>query len=173
MATVTKTNTKQTASTENREFIPNPKYALWKPKKDGKGAAAIFEFSPQKNAFFATMMPQKSGDENARSFDNEAKILAKLGLSDIGEILRVLTGKAEGLGTKKDKYWTGLYHQNANGNCSINLSRGDYGLIFRISVSRGDDNVAYSVGVTEGEANILEMFLRTYAPNLFVVENKE
>lgn len=159
---------KQTDNSEQQQFPPKEEFQLWKPKKDGKGAAAIFSYSPDKNAIFVTMMPQKAGDDNSRSFDNEARINVKLGLNDVGEILRVLTGKAEGLGTKKDKYWSGLYHQNANGNSSINLSRGDYGLIFRISVSRGDDNKAYNVGVTEGEANILEMFLRTYAPRMFV-----
>ncbi len=141
-----------------RTFEKRPKVALWKPNKEGKGNAAIFEYSGEKASVFVTMMPQVPGEQ--RRFDQAKKVNLKLGPSDIGEILAVLNGRIEGIGRKNDAgFWSGLHHESPSGVTKISLSKGDYGLVFRVASERGEVKTANSVGISTGEAEQLKVFL--------------
>ena len=97
-------------------------YMLYKAKNDGDGAASQWTLSSDKDSVFLEMANQKKDKDdkgNAR-FDWENKIRFKLGESDIGEILAVLTGLQKGVGPpvktdtgfdSKTKH-KGLYHSN-------------------------------------------------------------
>lgn len=74
-----------------------PNYKIYKPlKKADSGAALQFNYAADIQALFIEAARQKGdklpvGDKN--QFDWENKIMFKLGLVDIGQILLVLSGK--------------------------------------------------------------------------------
>jgi hypothetical protein len=150
-----------TGTTQPR--VNKPRFDLWKPNKEAKGAGAIFQVAQDNTCFFLTMMPE-TGQEQGPKFDNSKSITVKLGRNDVGELLTVLTGKVEGLGKKNDKgYWSGLYHQSSNGNSAISLSKGTYGYILSVSVKRDEIEARYNVGITLGEAELLRVYFEMYS----------
>ena len=164
------------STTENVEQYP-PKHTLefWKPNSSKKGAVAIFEFSPKKGekeaSFWLNMMPE-SGQDTGPKFNKEGKLTAKLGITDIGELLACLSGRNGGLGRQKDGKWSGIYHSNANGNTVINLNpnaqnQGHYWL--ELSVKRGNDTpTKLAIGFTPSDQELLLVFMRTYLPQMFI-----
>lgn len=161
-----------TTQPEGPKFQNHPRFELWKPKKDGNGAGAVFEVAPHKSCIFLKMMPE-SGQENGPKFDNSRSIGVKLGRNDVGELLSVLVGLVEGLGKKNDKgFYSGLYHQHDAGNSTIGLSRSEYGYILTVSVKRGEIDARYHVGVTLGESCLLKVFLERYS-SMFFESNQE
>ena len=155
-----------------KTYAPQPRFALWKPNREKKGNAAIIEYSIEKGCFFLRMLPE-SGQESPK-FDNSKAITAKLGISDVGEIIAVLTGRREALGHKDEKtgYWSGLYHENANGSSSINLSPGTAGMILGLSVKKDGPPTRYSVGVTPGEQEVLRVFFEKYLGEMFLAQDR-
>lgn len=143
------------------------KYKLdfWKPRRENNGAAAFFEFNMEQDnpsAWF-TMMPESSESGNSK-FDSNRKIVSKLNLEDLGQILAVLTGRLEGLGDLNDKgHYRGLYHQGMNGASStIGLSYNSEYKNFNLSLTRKDNSdaepVRYYIGLSHGQAEQLRVF---------------
>lgn len=137
-----------------------PRYSLnfWKPYQ-GKGAAALLDFNPQKGKFFITMMPEKPGD--GREFDSSRRITSTLGLTDVGEFLLVLNGRADGVGPKDGEKYKGLFHKNQRGNTAINFAAKENGGFWFGVSSKVDNNeaVRYNVSLTNGESEQLKLFL--------------
>ncbi len=154
--------------------VNNPKIGFWRPYQ-GKGAAAMLEFSTNRNCFFLSIMPE--GGQNGKKFDADKRINCKLGLQDVGAILSVINGRAEGLGTKDAKgYFSGLVHK-IEGNDEvkyINLAPNEKGQYFLgISSKKGQDAaVRLSVSMGAGDMELTRQFLNTYLPSMFT-ENTE
>lgn len=174
MANATTSKPASTGSSE-KTFGPRFEFTLWKPNKDGKGAAAIFQFSPARDdkeaSFWLTMMPE-TGNESGPKFDKDKSLRAKLGSTDIGEILAVIRGRTKGLGKKNESgYWSGLFHKNASGDSTVitlnqgNTEGGNYFL--GLSADRGGTKTRLSISVTPGEMELLGEFCSCYLPDMF------
>lgn len=90
-------------------------YRIYKPKQDNTGAAVAFQLSYKKDneydkyqVFLVGANQLKTNDANGNSQFGwkEGAITVKLGENDLGEILAVLEGRKESVGTKES-----LYHQ--------------------------------------------------------------
>lgn len=144
------------------------KTAFWHPNKENKGAGIVFEYDTDKRGLYATMMPQV-GD---KKFDNQKKIIAKFGDTDIAEFLVVLEGMRSGVGQQKeDGKFKGLYHSNASGSTSIYFEYADERFRLSISVKRGDSKVAttYNIQLSMVESIIFKRFLYKVLDDKFLV----
>lgn len=105
----------------------------------------------------AAELPDKDKDGNSR-YDWDNGIRIKLGLPDIGEILCVLDGRKDSLGTKGS-----LYHASPDGGSKvINLNFKDG--VFDFSVSRQDkdkNNSRLYHRINDSEAIILSTLLKS------------
>lgn len=151
-----------TPSTEQSpsDFRQNPQVAFWKPYQ-GKGCAIFFEYNPSKKAIFFEMRPEtQGGTEDDPKFDKDRRILSKLGITDLGEMLAVIKGRKDGAGLNKDgKGWT-MFHKNANGSTAITFERTENGIRVGMSAKVGENPPnRQSANITVGEATILEVFL--------------
>jgi len=140
-------------------------YKIYKAKPDGNGAASQFEFSKDKEAVFFEMAPQlPSKDENGNpTFDWKKKLIFKLAVVDMGEILSVLNGIKNGAGPKEkdtDKY-KGLYHSSKDGSAILKFEKGNYaGFYLGLNVKKGESPpVALKHTVTDGEGVVLSILL--------------
>lgn len=135
------------------------KLAFWKPRKNNDGHAAIFELNDR--GLWLTMMPQ----DGEKSFDSSRKANSKLGLSDVAEMLAVITNRKEGAGYQKDGKWSGMYHQSRKeGDSSIiGFQNGQYGYQLSLSVKRGGNTQRCSVGLTDGELELMRVYLERAA----------
>lgn len=140
-------------------------FVLYKARNDGNGGASQFALSSDKNSVFLEMANQKQDKDNNGNarFDWDNKIRFKLGESDIGEILAVLTGLQSGVGpfdTAKNKN-KGLFHSNPNGNSILYFGKDESGR-FRIylSVKRDEEKKSVTHAINKGEACILATLLR-------------
>lgn len=137
---------------------------FWKANNKESGAAAILQYSEERNAVFLQMMPQ----DGERSFDNNAKITAKLNASDLSAMLSVATGNLPDCG----KDGKGLYHQNDKGSSIINLSRyeskGEFvGWYLSLSVKRDNNDTRLSVLIQPSEIEMLRVYLEESLRLLF------
>lgn len=100
-----------------------PEYRIYKPKKSGDGSASRLQFKikeeqygPRAYLFWEASKQDGFDDKENAKFrwtDVKGKIAMKLEETDIGEILSVLNGVKDFVGTEPTK---GLYHQNNTGN---------------------------------------------------------
>jgi hypothetical protein len=136
------------------------KISFWKQTADNKGAAALFNTTPE-GYTFVRMMPQ-TGE---KSFDFNSSINVSLGEFDMGSMLAVLKQKVRGLGKYNEdkKQFGGLVHNPNDGVYSfINMSWiDDTRLVFGLSFSdKGQGiNRQYRIGLTDGEQEALIVFL--------------
>lgn len=160
---------------ETRQFDPRHELAFWKPNQSKKGTAALFQFQPKKGdkeaSFWLNMVPE-SGNDNGPKFNQDGKLVAKLGMTDIGELLACLSGRNGGLGRQKDGKWSGLYHQNASGNTVIKLdpnesNQGHYYLSVSVKKEGGNEG-RLSISLTPSDQELLMVFFRTYLPQMFL-----
>lgn len=125
-----------------------PNYSLYKPlAKADAGAALQFKYAEDIDCLFVEAAKQKgarlpTGDKN--QFDWENKITFKLGLTDIGQILLVLTGRQKTLG----KEGRGLIHRSERDGVtrtsSMQLKKQS-----KDAEGRGYDNYALKLGKVE------------------------
>ncbi len=146
------------------------RFAIYKARRAGGGAALRFDFNPSREAVFAEFAPQRGGAE--REFDWENKMVFKLGVSDIGKILVALEGKS-GAGALD------LYHdptKSAGGaasaggarNAALAVTRTERGFLFKLSQQAADGGVrALSVNVSEDEAALLRILLARAIERVF------
>jgi hypothetical protein len=133
----------------------NEKYAesfnLYKPKKNGDGAASQWDLGSNRQNIFLVIAEQKRDSEKP-SFDWDNKITMKLGPNDIGEILAVLANLQESVGPKdSDGKGKGLYHQTDKGNTILQLAKMKDGKGYAIRISQKLKN--------KKEARILQHFI--------------
>ena len=148
-------------------------FQLYKARNDGSGAVSEWDLGSKKDendntihhCVFLGMAHQKGKDDNDNaSFDWDNKVIFKLGVADIGEILAVLVGLKDGVGpldADKGKH-KGLFHSNPTGNAILYFGKGPGQVGFRIHlrVKRNDEMIVVEHTITEGEACVLSTLLR-------------
>lgn len=141
-------------------------FPLYKPKKNGDGAASQWNLGSDKECVFLEMANQKGKDEkgNAR-FDWDNKIRFKLVDADIGELLAVLVGLQKSVGPFDDKIdkHKGLFHSNQGGNAILHFGKDDHGRFnVYLSVKKSGEQNATVVrhAISKGEACVLSTLLR-------------
>lgn len=136
---------------------------FYKARNTGDGAASQWALSSKKDCVFLEMANQtKSADDNPK-FDWDNKIRFKLGETDIGELLAVLTGLQMAAGpfdTKQNKH-KGLFHSTQTGNSMLYFGKDEHGR-FRIylSVKRGEEKRVSQHSLMNSEACVLAVLLR-------------
>lgn len=141
--------------------------SFWRPNSNGTGAAGFLEFNGKD--VWLSFMPQ--GGTDGKKFDKNKKINAKLGITDIGEMLAVINGRKEGLGQKNDKgYFSGLIHKIRDSKNSSIIGLSPTGSTYYLTLSAvrdGKENQRLSVGLSGGDMEVLGAFLRTVLVELF------
>jgi hypothetical protein len=155
------------AATEKSRYTN--RFAIYKARRAGGGAALRFDFNPSREAVFVEFAAQRGDAE--REFDWENKMVFKLAAADIGKILVVLEGKS---GAALD-----LFHEPAKSaggaesaggarNASLGVSKTERGFAFKLSQQSADGGVrALSINVSEDEAALLRILLRRAVERIF------
>ena len=139
-------------------------YMLYKANNSGSGSASQWNLGSEKDCVFLEMTNQKGKDEKGNaSFDWNNKIRFKLGESDIGEIISVLSGIKNGVGPfDKDKQkHKGLFHSNPSGNAILYFGTDQEGVLrIYLSVKRDGETKRVQHAITTGESCVLNTMLR-------------
>jgi hypothetical protein len=142
-------------------------FMVYRAKNSGDGSASQWSLGSKRDCVFLEMANQKGeNDSGNANFDWENKLCFKLGTSDIGEILTVLSGLRKGVGplTTKDGKPThkGLFHSNDKGNAILCFAENESQNIWvRLSVKKeGGETRKIMHSMSQGEACILHTLLR-------------
>lgn len=173
------TNTTETTPATKPAY-PNSKfmkqYRIYKPMPSGTGAAVYFvpvhDTRPEKrNEFclhinFAAQTPGMS-EENFAQFDWENKIIVKMGIHEIGEMIGVIKGYTDAVGNiPKSGGEAKIYHKGAGGvNKNIEFKKTDRGFWIGVSQNNQSDatqNRRIALGITTGEALALQVLLERF-----------
>lgn len=133
-------------------------FRLYKPLKNGDGAVSSWQLSRKKNQYgeyfvafleVASQLPNKDENGNDR-FDWDNKIIVKLEIVDIAEILSVLRGLKDQVGSKGS-----LFHESNNGNKMISFNYNTNNSSYYLRVSHKKPNgdlqaVQHSISPAEG-----------------------
>ena len=169
----TATQEREQTETRTEKKFKGANHRLFKGKQDGKGSASSWQLNSRPNKknpdvddvnLYVELAPQsgenangdytfdwKKWDENRQALPSKS-LSAKLGLSDIGEILGVLNGGSKAVG----KDGKGIYHTPPGTEDSniIYFSQGDYGYNMKLShkTKAGDRHeVNHFISFSEGE----------------------
>lgn len=130
-----------------------PDYAVYKPNSRGSGGVMRFSLNRGKAAVFVDAALQ-SGD---RAFDWENKMTMKWALSDLGQVVAVLSGRED---------QTKLFHQSEKANSVFEMIRQDdpKRMPYLLTLSRqcldGQSVKKVFLPLNHGEAAILEVALK-------------
>lgn len=123
-----------------------------------KGQGTALTISVGKKCFFFSILPE----EGERKFNSKKKITVAMGQNDIGEILSVIKGYKEGVGSIKDGKFTGLYHEvKGKSVTSIHFFKMDNAdkFLFGLSKKIGSDNTKLSINLTIPDLMLIEAFI--------------
>jgi len=139
-------------------------FTLYKARKDGNGVASQWSLRPDKRCVFFEMAEQTGKNENGDATFGWGtnKLTFKLGISDIGEVLAVISGLQDGVGPKDiSGAHKGLFHSNPKGNSILKFGLGKNGMYnVYLSVKRDDQQQALFHTVSNGELCVLGVLLR-------------
>lgn len=150
-------------TTENKPkgtFERKPYYNIYKPlKKEGAGAALQFSYDAKKQSVYLEAARQKGVKLETGSkeqFDWENKIVFKLGVTDIGQLSLLFTGK---------KTEAKCIHQPQDGKhtsvLEMKKQTGDYdNYQLRLSKTENGATMAVGIFVDHHELAILSHFFR-------------
>lgn len=149
-------------------IVRKQEFRIYKPRNSGDGAASAFqckvveENNIRKCFLFVVGTVQTGKDDKGNSAfawkDKEKSVTLKLGIPDTGEILAVLNGKKDAVGTGK-----GLFHKNQLGSTSLDFKRLDGGYSLRLNKKIGDVvGTPIQHGLTIGEGEILRILLEDF-----------
>ncbi len=146
-------------------------YRIYKPKKDGKGAASQLEVRKDDTKYGTVLIFFKGSQQvgfddnknakfawsNEEEFPNKV-VNMKLGENDIGELLTVLNRQKEKVGQKD----FGIYHQHPKGNTTLKFAwlkeYGQFGL--RLASKANDGNlIEVKHFVSQEEGQVLRILL--------------
>lgn len=133
-------------------------FKLYKPRKKGGGSASQWNLNIDKKALFLELSQQVGSEQR---FDWENKICMKLGVNDIGELIAVLENRQKSINGGK-----GLFHENEQGNSSLNLTRSENGWLLNVGVKK-ESLVKISHSVTFGEGALLLTLLRIAVQRIY------
>lgn len=134
-------------------------YSVYRANK-GQGSAFRFKID-SRNDECTCWLSIANEKADGKVFDWENGINCKIGLADLAEMALVLEGRQDGIGTANEKgYYSGLFHKNANGNSTIDLSKSTQRPGFRLNVGRdnGGQKTRISTGLSVAEGyNLLQL----------------
>jgi hypothetical protein len=135
-----------------------PKLSFYKPNKTGSGAAAQFDYNPEKKAVFLEMARQ-TGE---KAFDWEHKLALKLAMTDCTKLLTVLLGKAPKTELFHDPSKGDYATSQATKNSTLTLQKGtQYGYYLKLSLQGQDGKVeSIPLNLSDDEAIILDAGLK-------------
>lgn len=146
---------------DKKEYKKKPYFNIYKPlQKDGMGAALQFSYDDYKRAVFLEAARQKGPKLTIGSkeqFDWEGKIVFKIGVTDIGRMLLLFSGR--------EKLVKCLHSQQGSGRTSVlEMTQGEYkGKVnFALKLSRTADGSTQSVQmfISQEEMGVLAHFMR-------------
>ena len=144
-----------------QEYKKKPYFNLYKPlQKDGCGAALQFSYDDNKRAIFLEAARQKGAKLEIGSkeqFDWDGKIVFKIGVTDIGRMLLLFSGR--------EKVAKCLHSQQGTGRTSVlEITQGEYKekVNFALKLSRTADGETQRVQmfISQEEMGILAAFMR-------------
>lgn len=162
-------------------FVPSPSLYIVRANKQKNGSASRWELSRPKDnelpKLFLSAAKQEGENENGdatfawRRYNKDDKtwsntdksVSMKLGTSDIGELLAVISGRKNAVGNGK-----GLFHENPKGNSTLDFklwgkeNEDPSGFLITIT-NKGIDNkeaVRISHTLSFGDAENLRIFLQ-------------
>lgn len=154
-------------------------FRIYKPKKDGNGSATSFQMREDTRDKYGTVITFLQGAQQIPS-DNDNSAFAwkdkdknkdkivnmKLDVNDWSELLSVLSGKKDFVGTS-EKY--GIYHENQHGSTGLKFmhekSKSHYTL--RLSSKNGNDLIIVSHLVSYAEGQVLKVLAERAIAKLF------
>ncbi|MEM0475864.1 MAG: hypothetical protein QW343_03655 [Candidatus Norongarragalinales archaeon] len=144
------------------------RFAIYKARRAGGGAALRFDFNPSREAVFIEFAAQRGDAE--REFDWENKMVFKLAAADIGKILVVLDGKASAVDLFHDpaKSPGGVAAAGGARNAALGVAKTERGFSFKLSQQDATGGVrALTVNVSEDEAALLRILLARAIERIF------
>jgi hypothetical protein len=160
-------------------------FRIYKPNNQKSGSASQLDYRKNTRGkrsevvLFWTITQQTGEDDNGNaSFawdsDKSKTIKMKLGLPDVGEILAVLKGRKDAVGTGK-----GLFHKNQNGNSVLQFcfvgATDKVPDRFSLRISTQDtqkNSLAINQTISIGEGVVLEQFLNGFLSSSFEESGK-
>ena len=140
-----------------------PRFNVYKPNREGKGAAVQFDLNAGKQAVFLEAAAQEGEGFNWRD-----KIVVKLSDVDLGKVLAVLNGRSGQAKifhdpSKREGYVGGAL------NTTVELLKGSqYGFFLKVSQQSGDRSVkAVALGLAEDEAQVLRVLLEKAVERMY------
>lgn len=129
-------------------------------------------------SLFITMAPQKGTAD--KSFDWSLRNFATLNEFEAGEVIAVIEGRTNGVGTAKDNgdgkglQYSGFYHASKNGTAVIKFTRLDTGQLgVALSTDRDGNKKSYYSSLTVGEENVLRELLRRFIQDALANNDEE
>lgn len=144
-----------------QEYKKKPYFNLYKPlQRDGGGAALQFSYDSNKRSIFLEAARQKGAKLEIGSkeqFDWDGKIVFKIGVTDIGRMLLLFSGREKAIKC--------LHSQQGTGRTSVlEITQGEYKekVNFKLDLSRTADGQTTRVGmfISQEEMGILATFMR-------------
>jgi len=133
-------------------------FSLYKPRKKGGGSASQWNLNIDKKSVFLELAEQVGSEQK---FNWENKICMKLGVNDMGELIATLENRQKAINGGK-----GLFHENEQGNSSLNLTRSDNGWFLNVGVKK-EKLTKISHSLSFGEGAILLTLLRVAIQRIY------
>lgn len=135
--------------------------SFFKARKAGGGSAVKFNLS-DRGGVFITMWPQKGTGE--KSFDWDKRVFAALNANEMGEMVAVIEGRIDGVGSRKEEgdkvYYNGFYHSTENSKTTIRFAKYNDGIGVGVKSDRPNATGDYSCVLNIGELYALRELLR-------------
>lgn len=148
-------------------------FRIYRLNKNNNGAAIAFQLSYKKDNEFdkyqafligANQLGEADKNGNAQFNWKDGAITVKLGENDLGELLSVLEGRKDAVGTNGS-----LFHQTPSGGSKvINFSHGEKGYTLSISSKDKEGQVKkVFINLSDGEASLLSVLLKRSVEKMF------
>ncbi|NUN11186.1 hypothetical protein HUU53_00895 [Candidatus Micrarchaeota archaeon] len=132
------------------------RFAVYKPRKTGNGAAVQFDFNEKIGAVFI----EASSQNGEQSFDWANKIVFKLSMNDCAKIIAVIENRLKNADLFHDISKSKHVTETDVKNTTVSISKGDYGYFFKISRQKQDSSLqTIQTSLSEDEAVILRILL--------------
>lgn len=146
---------------------------FYRPNKNNNGAAVAFQLSYKKDNEFdkyqafligANQLGEADKNGNAQFNWKDGAITVKLGENDLGELLSVLEGRKESVGTKGS-----LYHQTPGGGSKVvGFAQVENGYQLQISSQDKDKNLKkVYITLSHAEASLLTVLIKRTIEKIF------
>ncbi len=132
------------------------KFKIYKPNKQGNGAALQFDFNESKKSVFVEMAKQTG----PQAFDWQNKLAFKMAVTDISKLLLVLESKVKNVELFHDPSKGSYATAEDTRNSTVSFSKMERGYYFKLSTQAQVGQVnSIALPVSDDEAVILKILL--------------